>query len=365
MLQRSKHMIRYAGAIVAYLIGSGFASGQEVMQFFTAYGPVWGTFGGCLTAAIMAGISVVVLRDAKQLELKDANKIFRYYCGNTLGCFFEWLMPIFLMGIYVIMLSGAGALLQEYYGLSPWAGRMLILMLSLATVLLGLEKLTDIIGRIGPVIIVMMVFVSVVCIIKNPSGILLSTQNYKSFQMAKATPFWWLSGIIYATFCGFTLMPFLAGIGKIFDSESECSKIGALGSFAFAGAALILNLGMAAYLPELHSKAVPTVYMADLFLSGLGLVYSLILLAGIYTTATPMLWSVVNKLCPDDKSLKFRIVAVILAVIAYFSGRLPFGALINFIYPYMGYLGIVVFVCVAVKHVRNNSGKEHAVRKTI
>ena len=28
----------YAGAFIAFLIGSGFATGQEVVQYFSAYG---------------------------------------------------------------------------------------------------------------------------------------------------------------------------------------------------------------------------------------------------------------------------------------------------------------------------------------
>ena len=37
-------VFKYAGAFVAFMIGSGFATGQEVMQFFTAYG-IWGIGG--------------------------------------------------------------------------------------------------------------------------------------------------------------------------------------------------------------------------------------------------------------------------------------------------------------------------------
>lgn len=31
-------VVKFAGAVIATLIGSGFASGQEAMQFFAAYG---------------------------------------------------------------------------------------------------------------------------------------------------------------------------------------------------------------------------------------------------------------------------------------------------------------------------------------
>lgn len=34
-------MLNLIGAMFAYLIGSGFASGQETMQYFSGWGSVW------------------------------------------------------------------------------------------------------------------------------------------------------------------------------------------------------------------------------------------------------------------------------------------------------------------------------------
>ena len=33
-----KTVIKFAGAFTAFLIGSGFATGQEVLQYFASYG---------------------------------------------------------------------------------------------------------------------------------------------------------------------------------------------------------------------------------------------------------------------------------------------------------------------------------------
>jgi hypothetical protein len=37
-----KDIVAFGGAIMAFVIGAGFASGQEVMQFFTHYGAASG-----------------------------------------------------------------------------------------------------------------------------------------------------------------------------------------------------------------------------------------------------------------------------------------------------------------------------------
>jgi uncharacterized membrane protein YkvI len=84
---------------------------------FTAYGPVWSGLGGLLTLAILVVSAAWLLRDARRLQLRDVNQISRYYCGPYLGTFFQWLTPLFLFGIHVIMLAGASSLLSEYFGL--------------------------------------------------------------------------------------------------------------------------------------------------------------------------------------------------------------------------------------------------------
>jgi len=50
------------------------------------------------------------------------------------------LTPIFLYLVLMVMISGAGATLTEYYGLNPQAGRIIMAVLALTTVLLGMTK---------------------------------------------------------------------------------------------------------------------------------------------------------------------------------------------------------------------------------
>ena len=41
-----------------------------------------------------------------------------------------------------------------------------------------------------------------------------------------------------------------------------------------------------------------------------------------------------------------------LTAAAFGLGQLPFGTLVGFIYPYTGYLGILLLVCLAVQRIR-------------
>ena len=348
-----KRVRKCAGAEMAFLIGSGFASGQEILQFFAVYGPWYGLLGGLMTLVLLVWISVRVMTDARTLRLTDVNGIFRFYCGRRLGTFFEWLTPLFLFGMYVVMLSGAGALLRESWGVPQEIGRTLMMLLSVGTVLLGLERLTGIVGAVGPVMILLVAGVGGACILKKPEDILRAAVLVHRLPIARATKTWWLSGITYATFNGFTLIPFLAGLGGQLQSGRESRTAGAAGAFAFGVTAILLQFGMLACLEDVYDQEVPTIHMADFLWPGAGLVFSLVMLAGVYTTAVPALWSACTRLSGGERNRRFRISAVVLALAGNLCGNLPFAKLVNLIYPYIGYCGMAVFLCILIHSLRH------------
>ena len=101
-------VIKYAGAFIAFMIGSGFASGQEIMQFFTSFG-LWGVAGALISMFLFSWSGAVIMgRGFDHKDEKDFSP-FRYYCGKYLGIFFEWFIPFFLFCVVVTMISGAGA----------------------------------------------------------------------------------------------------------------------------------------------------------------------------------------------------------------------------------------------------------------
>ena len=87
---------------MAFVIGAGFASGQEVMQFFTHLGLWRSLAAGAVAMTLFAWFSATVLEDARQVQLEDANQIYAYYCGKPIGRFFEWFVP----GLLFLAVSG-------------------------------------------------------------------------------------------------------------------------------------------------------------------------------------------------------------------------------------------------------------------
>ena len=148
-----RNVVKLSGAYIAYLIGSGFATGQEVLQFFVSYG-MNGLYGALISAVLFCSIGVIVMRKGHELQLERPSLIFRHYCGNYLGRAIEYFTLLFIFSIVVIMIAGSGAIAEEYFGVPSAVGWLGMGVVAMITVLAGLRRLVDIIGAIGPFIVV-------------------------------------------------------------------------------------------------------------------------------------------------------------------------------------------------------------------
>lgn len=353
------NVIKFGGAYAAFIIGSGFATGQEILQFFTCHGLF--SIGSILISLVIFSVFAATMIGTGYVNRDNKNfKPYQHFCGKYLGKAYDVITPVCLFLIFVVMISGAGATLNEYYGLNIQLGSIIMAALVLVAFLCGLEKLVDIVGMIGPVILVFAIVVGLVTLTKGASNIPEMARQIPSLNIIKSSDSWIMSGILYGAYNIALGAVFVASIGKDAKSKKEAMLGGAFGGISLMVAVLVMNLALLSRITEIHELAIPTLYFAKEISNVLGVLFSIILLCGIFSTAAPMFWTVIdsvsNNIFKGNKA-KTNIFAVILAVLSLVGGVLPFQELINIIYPYTGYLGIVLFVCVVFKSIKSKTNK--------
>lgn len=357
-------VIMFSGAMLAYLIGSGFSTGQEAMQFFTAFG-LWKSLGAFVVSAIVfIWMGWVLVEDGRRLRLKQPSDMFSYYCGKFLGKFFAYFTGVFIYLIYVVMVAGSGAIMYEYYGLSATFGRVFMALLSLGTVLLGLRKTVEIIGRIGPVVIVICLAVGLTNIVTNFDQLMQADAIMASnadINIPKAASHWVFSGVLFAAFVGMVMVPFYVELGTQTISRREARMTGVLGSFLYVLGAAVVGLGMLASIQDVHGLQVPAVGVASIVSETIGLrggftlasIYSVLVVVEIYTSVVPMLWVPAKTVNPDEKSMGFRVTAIVgMCVALFFGSLLPFNQLVNLVFPISEYFGLMLMVCMLAKRLK-------------
>lgn len=342
-------VIKFAGTYVSVCIGSGFATGQEIMQFFSAYGMI-SIVANLICMVILAYCGASLLEIGKSVKLRSTNDIFSYLCGDIIGNFFKAFMPIFFFCSFVVMVSGAGAAINQYYGISKSLGSLILIILALISIILGMNKIIDILGNIGPMIIIISVGIGIVTVARNLDTFYNANEIIESLNLTKAVSKWWMSPLIYSGLNIIVVTPFLVGVGKTASNKKNCIWGGVLGGLVFMIAGMVLNMGLISDIQNVYIKEIPTLYMADNISKIIGIMFSLMLIAGIYTTAVPLLWSVCSSFA-KEKTTKFNLIALGCSVVGFIGGRLPFASLVNLIYPLSGALGVIIIVGIVLRRL--------------
>lgn len=344
-------ILTYAGAIIAFLIGSGFATGQEILQYFAAYG-YWGIFGtGLLVMLLITYVCVEFFLVGHKHKFDKPSRIFRYYGGKHIGTFFDWFSILFVFLSFTVMVSGAGAVFEEHYGLSKYIGGIGLAAAVGITVWFGLKSLVDVIGKLGPIIVVIAIGLGIFGIARNPGGIAEGAALLPSLEITQASSNWFLAALSYVGFCLLWLAAFLTALGKTSPSRRDAASGGVLGGTVFALACMIVGLGLLATIERVAGTEIPMLVLAGdvstVFASG----FSVIILAGIYTTAIPLLWTVSSRFFAD-RTPRFKHFTIILAVAGTLVGLvLPFSQMVNLVYVINGYVGMVFLALMLLKTI--------------
>lgn len=356
-----RRIITMGGAFCAFLIGSGFATGQEVMQYFAAYGS-----SGFLAVLVMfvlflyVGYSFITV--GYEQQYRTGTPIFRYYCGKHIGIFFEWFSVAFIYMSYLVMIAGAGASLQQQFGLPTYIGGILIGATSIVTVIFGLKRIVDVIGVMGPAIVALAIFLGIAGIVQNPRGLIEANEILPTLDILKASPNWILSAFSYVGFCMMWLAVFLASMGAESGSKREAGLGAFSGALFFSLAVLFVMTGLLANLRDVAGSQIPSLILANNISPLLAIVFSVIVILGIYTTSVPLLWTAVSRVAPE-KTARFRFSTFFLGAIGVVLGLLsPFDRLVNVIYVLNGYVGFLLLFIMLLKSARRVTAEKQGRR---
>ena len=215
-------VIKVAGAWVSFCIGAGFASGQDLLQYFCTFGPAglaglavaMLVHGYCATSALVAGY---------KNQFKNPMDVFRYYCGPYLAKAMKVVSVFFMALSPTVGVAGFGASVSEYLGLPSFIGSATMGLLCIVTVILGLNRVVDITGVLGTVIIVASLSLAGSFLVVNHGSVLEGASMAPSMGILGMGPNWLTGGIFYASWAPPHIVAFLGECCKNGETEARGS----------------------------------------------------------------------------------------------------------------------------------------------
>ena len=330
--------LRCAGGFIAWMIGPGFATGQELLQFFCSYGYAgFGVLALCLAGFLYIGC--VLLGKGYDHRAEPSFSHYRFYCGNAVGRIYAVIVPLTLVLLISVLISASGATLEQYYGLNRYIGSCLMAALILTAYLIGFEKMVKLISSIGPVIIGFVIFVGAFTVIRDAGRLPEIGESAVLLQESQAAPHWTISAFLYLSLnflCGST---YYTELGKSAVSRKSALTGAVLGTAALFVTMLLMNLSIQLRAREIAALSVPTLYLAQQISSVFGAVFSVVLVLGMFSSCSTMMWSFCSRFFRENKKKNawFSVGAVAGCTLL---GFFPFGDLVSVVYPLIGYAGL-------------------------
>ncbi|NLY57512.1 MAG: hypothetical protein GX071_03195, partial [Gammaproteobacteria bacterium] len=216
----NKYSLQIALAYMSVVIGGGFASGNEVLQFFTGYG-LAGIAGSVVAAVLFAFLGMQIARISSVMQAGSHKQVLYILFGEKAGFVVDVILSFFLYGVGVVMLAGAGSTLLQQFGLAPLFGSVLMTVLVVATLCLNVKGIVNLISAVMPFLLVMVVSITVYSIYTSTGTQAELTQVAEDIPvitfLGAEVPNWALSGLLYASFniaVGFPMLAVIGGLTK-------------------------------------------------------------------------------------------------------------------------------------------------------
>lgn len=331
-----KIALTFAGTV----IGAGFASGQELLQFFITYGSL-GFYGIFFAGFLFAWLGYRLLTVSNQLQLTSYPQLIYHLCGPKAGIFFDYAISFFLFTVLVIMLAAAGTIAQSMFALPFYQGQHLLAVAITLAALNGVSGIMKINIFSTPLLAFIIVMVSLSSL--NYHNYSLENFNAAAYYSAQPAPHWLLACLLYVSYNLILGITVLVPLGKS-ASNTAARKVGSmLGGLLLAFLSFLIVSTIIIHCPDILLIQIPmlTISCSQHYLHGL--LYALIFIIALFTTSLGCLYGCACKL-KTILPLPYPLCLVLTVGTAIFFTQIGFSNLIGIVFPIFGYTTLWILV---------------------
>lgn len=337
-----KNFFACLAVIIGTVIGAGFASGREILNFFNIYeerGLV-----SILISSMIFGIVVVitslVVRKSKSTDYKNLI--------NSNGFLFV-ILQMFSFICFAIMISGVGAFFYEHLSINFWLGTAIAASICYAMFLNSFKGIEIISCILVPLIIIGIVILGTY----GYDGTEILQYTKANIETANYTGNFIISAILYASYNSLILVPILVNFEEYKLSHSKILYLGIATTLVLGILMFLIYKVNNIFYPNIMAYEIPNMLIASFISKKMRFFYGIVILAAIFTTAFSSGFSFLKM--RSEKNYERN--ALVMCIAGFLCARIGFSNLINICFPIFGYVGIYQIILILMKMKDGECGK--------
>ena len=347
----SKRIWSIALAYVGVMIGAGVSSGQDLLQYFVSFG-AWGLIGVIVLGVLHVGFGRLMIALGSYYQSDDHSVVLAEISHPVIYRILDIALIITCFIFGFVMTAGAGANLNQQFGMPFWIGAFLCTALTIVVSFLDFKKIIGVIGVFTPMILVMIA----VIFMTNVLGRHWDFEEMNRISQTIQSPFSsvWMSVVNYFAVCVMSAiaMAFVMG-GSIFKIN-EAEKSGAWGGFMVGVIFFITTLILFANSDKVVKSDVPMLAIAKEVNPVFATLYAFVIFGLIFNTVFSLYYALGKRFAAgSEKRFKFFVTAFSLS--GFLVSFMGFRQLVAVMYPIIGYMGLLMLVVLVVASYRKKA----------
>lgn len=335
----NKISLKISFVYISSILGAGFATGHELVNFFAKYGIT--AIVTYLFSCLLIGLFITSLLSNISVHKGGLNIYLEEVFGKSFGRLINYINIAFMFVLFAGMLSGGGNVLANIISGKSNISRDIIILEHKEMVLMGvvigicmLKLKGDILelnNILCPVILIGSIGIGYINIRggnyggrigEDIGGAVVSSIVYSSYNLISTI------GIVYS----------LKENGRYELNEKIIRETGVIsGGLIFIGG-IFLVIGLVGNIERVRGVELPILEILE-GKKGLKVIYEGILLTAIFTTAISNGFALTEVLGRKIKGSRESII-IITVVSGVIFGMIGFGNIVDVVYPLFGYMGI-------------------------
>lgn len=327
-----RQTLQVAFTYIGTVVGAGFATGQEILQFFTKYG--WlAVFTIAMATFLFIWLGTKLLLKAHEIKATSYEDFNKYLFGKTIGTWISNISLILLFGVATVMLAGAGSVFVEHLHLGYQIGLLLTLGFAYLVLSRGIHGIMAINSIVVPIMLVFTVIVVVYSYsLPTQDGWLRITNDHTALQL-------WTSPLLYAAFNLSMAQAVLVPLGAAVHNRRPLYYGGILGGIGIGLMLLAGHYALSAQMPGITQFDIPMGHLIINLSYAVQLIYIVIIYAEIFTTFIADVYGIVLQLHRKTSISEQKLLITIL-ILCYLIGQIGFTTLLSILYPLFGVISL-------------------------
>ncbi len=224
-------------------------------------------------------------------------------------------------------------ILIKNIGINKIIGSLILAIICFLVFLGNIKNIAKINSIIIPILIIFILYLGIL----NLKYININQIEDQAIKREKIS--WIVQSILYASYNLILVIPVLINLKDFIKSRKQITMVSTISSSIIFMLSIIIFLLLTNFNLNFSNIEMPVVYVIKNMFSNISIVYGIIILIAIFTTAVSIGVSFLNNVSKNKK--EYKKIALFICIISVIISNIGFSNLVKILFPMFGYMGIL------------------------